>query len=305
MTHSNPILEVEELAQDASTAMVIATLAQNAAAPVEVTDGRLYTTVDAAGNVTIVETPGYTDNHNDLRAARPRTVERSVTLLDVPSFVNYLARNTDLHVDNPGMTTTDIGTDHLHSDGSLELWADLDGRRILGILDGSDGWRRHQATLKLTTSREWDEWMAIDGKLLDQVKFAEFVEDHLSTIGAPDGGTILDITQTLQATGGSTVRQQHILATGQRAFRYEETVEAKAGVKGDLKVPGELTLVLRPFQGSDPISVPARLRFRVGSQGLSIGVKLSEPHRVLENAFELIVSQVQTASPVLVTYGRP
>ncbi len=305
MTTSKQILEVEELAQDASTAMVIATLAQSAAAPFELTDGELYTTVDAAGNVNIVETPGYTDRHSDERADRPRQVRRSVTLLDVPSFVNYLARNTDLAVDNPGMTTTDIGTDHLHSDGSLELWADLDGCRILAILDGSGGWCRHQATLKLATSPEWDEWMTIDGKLLDQVKFAEFVEDHLSTIGAPDGGTLLDICQTLQGTSGATFKQQTILSNGQRGFRWEETVEAKAGIKGDLKVPGELVLVLRPFQGSDPISVTARLRFRVGPQGMAIGVKLNEPHRVLEDAFEQVVLQVQAASPVFVAYGRP
>lgn len=290
--------EIAYFDADSSTAVVIAALAEQATTPIEVTDGKLYATLDAAGNVTIVETPGYTDHRADERADRPRRIHRSVTLLDVPSFVDYLTRNT--HGDSK-----EIGTDHLHSDGSVELWADLDQRRILAVLDGLDGWRLHQATLKLATSREWDEWEAIDGKLLDQIKFAEFIEDHLSTIGAPDGGTLLDITQTLQATVGSAFKQQNILATGQRAFHWEETVEARAGAKGDLKVPGELTLVLRPFQGSDPIAVQARLRFRVGAQGLSIGVKLTEPQRVLEDAFADVVLQVQKSSPVNVTYGRP
>lgn len=297
-TYDNHFLDVSDLQADSPTAMVIAALAQQAAVPQELEDGKLYSILQADGSIALLETPGYLDKHADDRADRPRQVRRSVTLLDVPSFVDYLTRNTN-------GAAKEIGFDHLHSDGSLELWADLEQRRILAVLDGLDGWRAHQATLKINTSPEWAEWMAIDGKMLNQVQFAEFVEDNLSTIGEPDGAALLDIAQTLQATTGAQFKQQSILATGQRGFQWEETVEAKAGRSGDLKVPGELVLVLRPFLGSDPIAVKARLRFRVGSSGLAIGVKLNEPRRVLEDAFGQVVSQVQKSSPVIVTYGRP
>ena len=120
-----------QLGSDASTAMVVAALAQQATAPVEVTDGKLYAVLDAAGNVTIVPTPGYTDQHDDERSDRPRQVKRTVTLLDVDSFTDYLARNTYLTDDKPH-----VGLDCLHGDGSIELWADIDNRRILAILDG-------------------------------------------------------------------------------------------------------------------------------------------------------------------------
>lgn len=297
---NNQLIEIEELGSDASSAMVVAALAQQATAPVEVTDGKLYATLDAAGNVQIVPTPGYTDQHDDERADRPRQVKRTVTLLDVDSFTDYLARNTYLTDDKPH-----VGEDYLHGDGSLELWADIDGRRILAILDGSDGWRHHQATLKLNLSREWAEWVGIDGKMLDQRQFAEFIEDHLSTIGEPAGGTLLDICQTLEAKTNVNFKSQQVLANGQRQFVYEETVEAKAGQKGSLSIPTELTLVLRPFQGSTFVPVTARFRFSLNEGRLRLGVKLAEPDRVLEEAFDVIVADVQQMVPVRVNHGRP
>ncbi|MEN0072108.1 MAG: DUF2303 family protein, partial [Propionicimonas sp.] len=124
------------------------------------------------------------------------------------------------------------------------------------------------------------------------------------TIGEPDGAKLLDICQTLEATKGAQFKQQNILASGQRTFRYEETVEAKAGTKGDLTIPGELTLVLRPFQGSEPQLIKARFRFRPDAEGLRLGVKLAEPERVLEDAFNRVVTDVQAAVPVHINHGR-
>lgn len=297
---TNNYLEVEELASDASTAMVVATLAQQAAVPTEVTDGDLYTVLNADGSITVVETPGYTDRRQDERADRPRQVKRAVTLLDVDSFIDYLARNTLLTNDNPH-----VGADHLHSDGSIELWADLDGRRILAILDGIDGWRHHQATLALKVSREWNEWLAVDGKLLKQADFAEFITDHLSTIASPDGALLVDICETLAGKANVNWKSQQLSRNGQRQFMFEETVEAKAGQKGNVEVPTELVLVLRPFQGSDPVPVTARFRYRLSDGQLYLGVKLAEPDLTIEQAFAAIVDDVQQMVPVRVNHGRP
>ena len=297
---NNQLIEIEELGSDASTAMVVAALAQQATAPVEVTDGKLYATLDAAGNVKIVPTPGYTDQHDDERADRPRQVKRTVTLLDVDSFTDYLARNTNLTDDKPH-----VGEDYLHGDGSIELWADIDGRRILAILDGIDGWRHHQATLKLDVSREWKEWTAVDGKLLKQAEFAEFITDHLSTIAEPAGALLVDICETLSGKANVNWKSQQLSRNGQRQFVFEETVEAKAGQKGNVEVPNELTLVLRPFQGGDPVPVTARFRYRLSEGHLYLGVKLAEPERVLEDAFAVIVADVQQMVPVRVNHGRP
>ena len=160
------------------------------------------------------------------------------------------------------------------------------------------------ATLQLKKSREWTEWAAIDGKLLHQVEFAQFIEDHLSTIAEPDGATLLDICQTLQAHTSVAFKQQNILANGQRQFQWEETTEAKAGQKGDLKIPGELTLALRVFQGSVPIGMHARFRYQLREGVLRIGVKLAEPDTVLEDSFDEVIAAVQDQVPVHINHGR-
>ena len=298
--------EIVPLAMDAfkgpddPTAALLVKTAQQAVLPRAIEDG-IYAVLDATGAVQIVETPSQKERRKDewakQHAPTPAFIERTVTLLDAASFVSYLARHTE------GEGEGVVGELCRHGAGLLEVWANLDARTIKANLDGIDGWRRHSATLKLAIAREWQEWAAIDGKLLGQVEFAEFIESHLSTIGEPAGAVLLDICQTLQAHTSVVFKQQSLLSNGQRQFRFEETTEAKAGQKGDLTIPGELTLVLRPFEGSDAVLVKARFRYQLRDGALRIGVKLAEPDRALEAAFSAVVSEVQDQVPVHVMRG--
>ena len=289
---------------DDTAALLLPMLAQQAVLPRKLDEG-IYGILDADGGILVVETPGYRQRREyDWEAAHadiPERITRAATVLDVASFLDYLARNTTGPVDSDAAS---VELDYLHGSGSLEVWADLDARKITGVLDGLDGWRRHSVTLQLKLSREWTEWASIDGKLLSQVQMAEFIEDHLSTIAEPAGAVLLDVCQTLQAHTNVAFKQQGILANGQRQFRWEETVEAKAGQSGNLTIPGELILVLRPFQGSDPVPVTARFRYQVREGALSMGIKLAEPDKALEDAFAGVVADIQAQVPVRVNHGR-
>ena len=283
----------------ASVAAIVAVTAQQAVLPRKLEEG-IYAILDAEGAVRVIETDGYAQQRQHdwmmARAHVPERVKRAATVLDVDSFIDYLDRYT--------ASDSGVGEDYLLGDGSLEVWADLDARTIVGILDGIYARREHTATLRLKLSREWSEWAAIDGKLLTQVAMAEFIEDHISTIAEPAGAVLLDVTQTLQAHTNVSFKQQAILANGQRQFRWEETVEAKAGQSGNLTIPGELILVLRPFQGSDPVPVTARFRYQVREGALSMGIKLAEPDKALEDAFAGVVADIQAQVPVRVNHGR-
>ena len=284
-----------ENAEDATPALLVHT-AQQAVLPRRLDDG-IYAILDADGAVQIVETPGHQavreQDWAERYADRPRVIKRNVTVFDVASFLDYLDRHQG-----------GIEGGYLLGTGSLEVWADIDQRTITATLDGIDGWRRNSATLRLSLSREWVEWAGIDGKMLGQVEMAEFIESHLSTIAFPDGASLLDVCQTLQVHTSAQFKQSNILATGQRVFRFEEQLEAKAGQKGDLTIPGELTLALRPFQGSDPVSVVARFRFQVREGVLRLGIKLAEPDKALEDAFDGVVAEVQAGVPVHINHGR-
>ncbi|QXT62740.1 DUF2303 family protein [Tessaracoccus palaemonis] len=301
-TNATPLLEVlpQELLADDHGHALLAITAQQAVMPREIDEG-VFAILNADGGVEIIETPGYKkqrehDWHRAHTADTPEFLHRQVTVLDVDSLVDYLAHNT-------GIDPSKVEDDNAHGSGELEMWADIDRRTIKAILDGGTGLRKHTATLQLKTSREWDEWAQVDGKLFKQAEFAQFLENHISTIAEPDGGTLLDVAQTLQATTSTVFKQQAILANGQRQFRWEETVDARAGQSGDLKIPSELTLVLRPFQGSEPIALLARFRFQIREGVLSLGIKLAEPENAIEEAFGVLVNQLQTQVPVRINHG--
>lgn len=130
------------------------------------------------------------------------TSRRAATVTNVDSFLDYLGTHNQLGADG----------EYSFGEGMLEVWANIDTRTILGVCDGVHGWARNTVRLELKHSREWAEWAQIDGKLLNQVEFAEFIESHISNIGAPGGATLLDICQTLQAHTQVVFKQQNILA---------------------------------------------------------------------------------------------
>lgn len=276
----------------------VITNAQEAVAPQELEDGAIYAIRDADGGLNLLRTPGYDRQVADESVRKPPVqIKRSVLVRDAESLIDYLAANTD--ADDPA----NVGMGYRLGVGDLEVWADLDRRSIRAIVDGGNGHRIHTATLELRHSTEWTEWLGVDGKLFDQLAFAQFIEDHLSSIGAPDGAKLLEICQTLEARTKVDFKSSELLANGQRKFKYDETVETRAGQKGDLTIPGELTLVLRPFQGSEPVAITARFRYRLDGGQLRLGVKLAEPAKALETAFEQIVTEVQESVPVRVNHG--
>lgn len=295
--YAAPLPEITASATLDEHGYLLATTAQQAILPRPLSEG-VYAIRAADGAIQIAETPGYQQLREltwaQARASTPEFVHRDVTLGDIGSFAGYVARNCD-----PGTGA------YNHDTGELEVWADVSGRRMIAILDGYDGLRKHTASLALAISPEWAEWAARDGNLYPQDEFAEFITDHVSTIAEPDGAALVDMCETLTGTVGVKWRSQSLDRSGQRQFVYEEQVEGRAGVKGSLPIPTELHLVLRPFVGGDPVAMTARFRFRVRDGGLALGVKLVERSRVLEAAFASATAEVQGLVPVPIFDGRP
>lgn len=277
--------------------------AQQAILPRNVEEG-YYAINDTDGSIQIVETPGHKNEREfkwaEAHADTPTTLVRTVRVSDVASFLHFLAATTTTTPDSG----FDVGTTPRWGAGLLEVWANLEDGTVTGIVNGGNGWGNQRCILQLEYSREWAQWAKIDGKLLDQEEFAMFIEDHLSNIASPDGALLLEICQTLQGTVGAKFAGRQILKDGSRTVHWEETTEASAGAKGDLKIPDSLILALRPYQGSNPIRIDARFRFRpIPGGGIKIGVKLNEPELVLEQAFSETVNEVDELIPVPVLMG--
>lgn len=167
------------------------------------------------------------------------------------------------------------------------------------------GWGDHTAELTLQHTPEWKHWTTHDGALLSQVQFAEHIEDGLLEIVEPEAAEMLELAQTFHAKTGVDFKSSNILDSGERQFLYEETTTATAGRKGDITVPKEFVLALRPFEGSDVYKVQARLRHRLSADGLKLGYRLTRPHDVIRSAFEDIAKKIGEGVESDVLLGTP
>lgn len=198
---------------------------------------------------------------------------------------------------------------HDAGDGSSAFYADPDALTVTAVLNGhrtdAPGWGDHRATLTLRLTPEWKHWVALNGQLVDQVKFSEHIEDGLAEIVDPPGAEMLELAQTFQANTKVAFKSFRQLDNGQRQVSYEETIDAKAGTKGNITIPPRFQLGLAPFEGAEPFRVDARLRFRIREGDLKIGYVLDRPDVVIRSAFDDLLTSLDTATGIVAYLGRP
>lgn len=194
-----------------------------------------------------------------------------------------------------------------YSSGSSELFAHPKRHRVTAVFNADvsateAGFRDHRAELVCELTPGWKAWAEMDGKLVDQETFANFLEDRLIDVVSPTGAAMLELAQSFEATTSVDFQSSQILASGQRQLQFKETVQARAGQTGQLEIPSVIELGLQPFEGGDRYRVNARFRYRISSGSLRIGVRLERPEDVLQEAFVGIADAVSSAcaAPVLV-----
>lgn len=194
-------------------------------------------------------------------------------------------------------------------DGDTTLWGDVETSTIVALLNdhqaGVAGWGDHRATLTLRHPPAWKRWIGLNGKLVDQQQFAEHIEQSLPEVVEPDGATMLEIAQSFLATRSVEFKSDQRLTSGQVKLQYEETIAARAGAKGDLQVPQEITVALSPYEGMDAFRITARLRFRINDGDLRVGYVLDRPEELLRAAFNEVVETVGSGTGITVWHGKP
>lgn len=189
---------------------------------------------------------------------------------------------------------------HLHAD-TTTLWGDVENARLTVIFndhgdqtEDSPGWGDHRTVLDLKPSPEWQAWTRLNEKGMSQEELAEFLEEHLLEVVDPDGSTLLEVTRTFQATTGATFRRAQSLHSGQVQITWQEEGEAKAGTSGQLEVPREFTIRVRPFVGTSHVDVKGMFRYRVSSGSLQLGFRLLNLDEHRRAAVEDILGDVST-----------
>lgn len=216
-------------------------------------------------------------------------------------------RKLELHPERPlrskgtiRVHTAESFVTAVESRGAATVYTDDGANALVAVLNddalGAPGFRDYRVALELRPTPEWAAWKAGQG-LGDQQRFAERIEDGELEIRDPAPATMLDIAQTFHASVGIDFRSGTRLANGQTQLVMVETIDSAAGPEGSVTIPEEFLLVMRPFLGSSPFEVRARLRYRVGrsSKPLEIGYTLVRPEEIERLAFEEVVELVEAA----------
>lgn len=257
-----------------SEASAVANIAVQGVTPHELAPGVVFATPDGNGGVKFQDTDAWADN--------PRRAKASRTVGDAASFVAYLAK---------------------HGTAASEVWADTPKSSVVAVIDahaGADapaGWEGHKLTLQLEKTPAWLAWMQLDGQLVSQTDFAEFIETRSLDVKDPDAATLLEVANKFVVKRSVDFESGERRQDGQTRFEYKETLAGKVGQKGHIDVPDLLTLVLKPYVGGPSYHVYARFRYRLNGSQLVVGIVLERPKDILDAAFADVVEAIRKGQP--------
>lgn len=226
----------------------------------------------------------------EVGAAAPLRKRGTVTVFDAASFNQVLRDNTDA--------------------GNIAIYLDRNPERpcVVAVLNGNGpagaGWGDCRARIEFRPTPQWTKWRAIDGKLLAQSEFAEFIEDNIEDIADPSGATMLEVSTYLQATRSVNFKSGIRLSSGAVQLQNMEDVQAQVGA-GQIAVPEQLTLGIAPIFGVPPYRVPARFRWRIVEGKLKLGVKLQRVEDMMAQIIEDVAAKIERGAHVSVLDGLP
>lgn len=170
--------------------------------------------------------------------------------------------------------------------------------------DGQPNFGDHRIHYPFPVTDEFTEWMDNDDEAMTQHDFAVFVEERIAEIATAsdqEGAQYASLFQTTFATPAdmmmlsrglelnvaSAIKGQHTLQTGEREIMFQESHTAK------VTVPGLFMVSVPAFLDSDPVRLPARLRYRVTPNGI---VWFYQLYRWKELLRERVVADLNTAT---------
>jgi uncharacterized protein YfdQ (DUF2303 family) len=221
-------------------------------------------------------------------ADKPSRKRGTVVCFDAASFNQVLADNADA--------------------GNIAIYIDRnpDKPSVVALLNGhgkaGPGWGDFRVSIEFRATPQWTKWKGIDGKMLPQAEFAEFIEDNVEDIATPSGAQMLEIATYLEATRSTNFKSGIRLGSGEIQFQNMENIDAKVGV-GQIAIPETFTLGIAPIFGLPPYSVPARFRYRIQDGKLLLGIKLQRVETMMSAIVEDVVGKIERGTNVSVLDG--
>lgn len=190
------------------------------------------------------------------------------------------------------------------------VFVDEDRLRFCVVFDchhkGQPAWGDHSASLGLKLSHEWEKFKKLDGMLMDNAAFAEFIEDHVAYIQNNDmsGADLLSMAQNLKVEFKGDLAIESTLHSGLRnlVIRDDHVMAGKCGDK-TLSFPEKLKLTLRIFRGGEAYPIEVFVRYRASKEGVKFWFKIPDQAGIQEEAFNITIEGVREATKLPVLKG--
>jgi hypothetical protein len=243
----------------------------------------------------------------DRYRASPRFLQQTVHVYTVDDFVRYC--------DQFGSSATVVFVTPVHEQNKQQ------GPEVLAILDyheapGEPSHCRHRVQYPLVASPGWQAWAK--SQTFDQRAFAEFIEDRCLEITEPDpGGVTVELgavlgyqvglpSEVVRASRGlsltieAQVRESHTLANGSVEIQYAENARAS-----EVVVPPLFAVRIPIFEGTDPVELPVRVRYRVTEGRVQWSLLPHRPDLLRDQAFRSLAAALSVRMPAAqVLLGR-
>ncbi len=167
--------------------------------------------------------------------------------------------------------------------GRASLWAEK-GRITAVINDlapfGSPeadeavaGWADLRATLTMRHTPAWDRWSKVNRQFVSQDAFADLIELGIAEIVDPPASLLIDLVNDFHATAETTFTSAMDDSTGTARLAWTDLVDGRSRT-GEIIAPTKLTLFLAVYEGTEPMRVEVRFRFRLdrATKKVSFGV---------------------------------
>jgi uncharacterized protein YfdQ (DUF2303 family) len=145
--------------------------------------------------------------------------------------------------------------------------------------DHKPRWGQHRVAYEFPLTDEFKAWISNDSKMMEQLDFALFLEEHAAELSAPLDAErteyealfkerfatpteLIGLSRHLEVFVGSSIKRQERLANGERVIEFN--VEHKTADGNKVDVPGLFMISVQAFVDGDPVRIPARLRYRAG-----------------------------------------
>lgn len=239
--------------------------------------------------------------------SRPYVIRRDNQIVE---SVEHLLSHPTRKMANPSFRRSESFIRYVNEQKLPETRIYCQERALIAVfnhhqVDGAAGWGDHRATYTMTESAEWKLWTSKNGQRFIQKDFGQFIEDNLQDVADPPSADLVEMVRQFEATSTVEYKSFDRGTDGNFSVSYVQTTQNKAGQKGQVELPRQITIAIPAFEGGQREPILAKLRFDIGGGRLTLWYELQRIQQVLDRHIAAVVASVATETEIEPFYGTP